>query len=144
MSTLRPFHVAVAVGDLDEARHFYGELLGCEEGRSDADWVDFNLFGHQFVCHQFLEPEAVDRHQQRHNFVDGKEVPVPHYGVVLSMDDWDQLADRLVAANAQFIIDPYIRFRGQPGEQGTLFISDPSGNALEFKGFRDLDQLFAG
>jgi hypothetical protein len=141
---VRPFHVAVVVGDLGEARRFYGELLGCKEGRSDTDWVDFNLFGHQFVCHRFPENEWVERCRQRHNLVDGKEVPVPHYGVVLPMDEWEQLADRLTAAKANFIIEPYIRFRGHPGEQGTLFIADPSGNALEFKGFRDLGMLFAG
>jgi extradiol dioxygenase family protein len=143
MATLRPFHVAVPIWDLGAARRFYGELLGCKEGRSDADWVDFNLFGNQFVCHQFPEREPVEKDQQLHNVVDGKEVPVPHYGVVLSMDEWEQLADRLTAADAQFIIEPYIRFRGQAGEQGTFFISDPSGNALEFKGFRDRDTLFS-
>jgi extradiol dioxygenase family protein len=141
---VRPFHVAVPVEDLGEARRFYCGLLGCEEGRSDTDWVDFNLFGHQFVCHRFPENESVERDRRCHNFVDGKEVPVPHYGVVLPMDEWEQLADRLTAAKANFIIEPYIRFRGYPGEQGTLFISDPSGNALEFKGFRDLGMLFAG
>lgn len=143
MQALRPFHVAVAVQDLGKARSFYGELLGCEEGRSDTDWVDFNLFGHQFVCHLFPQDESIGSDQRRHNFVDGKKVPVPHYGVVLSLDEWEKLAERLLAADAQFIIEPYIRFRGQPGEQGTLFISDPSGNALEFKGFRDFDSLFA-
>jgi extradiol dioxygenase family protein len=144
MSALRPFHVAVTVRDLDEARKFYCELLGCEEGRSDADWIDFNLFGHQYVCHRLPDGASKERGPQHHNFVDGKKVPVPHYGVVLSLDEWEQLAQRLFAADVQFIIEPYIRFRGQPGEQGTLFISDPSGNALEFKGFRDFDTLFAG
>ena len=144
MRALRPFHVAVAVRNLAEARCFYGGLLGCEEGRSDTDWVDFNLFGHQFVCHRFPEDDPKERDEQRRNFVDGKKVPVPHYGVVLSLDEWEELVDRLVAADAPFIIEPYIRFRGQPGEQGTLFIADPSGNALEFKGFRDFDMLFAG
>ncbi len=144
MSELRPFHVAVAVHDLGEARRFYKELLGCEEGRSDTDWVDFNLFGHQFVCHQFSENESMDKDRQRYNFVDGKKVPVPHYGVVFSLDEWTQLADRLLAANTKFVIEPYIRFHGQPGEQGTLFILDPSGNALEFKGFRDFSLLFSG
>lgn len=144
MSSLRPFHVAVTVRDLDEARKFYCELLGCEEGRSDTDWIDFNLFGHQFVCHRLSDGSSKEKEPQHHNFVDGKKVPVPHYGVVLSLDEWERLAERLFAADAQFIIEPYIRFRGQPGEQGTLFISDPSGNALEFKGFRDFDTLFAG
>jgi len=144
MPALRPFHVAVPVTDLAEARRFYIEILGCEEGRSDTDWVDFNLFGHQFVCHRFPVDGAAQTGTQQCNFVDGKKVPVPHYGVVLSLGEWEQLADRLLAADVQFIIEPYIRFRGQPGEQGTLFILDPSGNALEFKGFRDFGKLFAG
>jgi hypothetical protein len=139
---LTPFHVAVPVGDLDEARSFYGGLLGCEEGRSDRDWVDFNLFGHQFVCHRFPEGVPVERARQHYNSVDGHDVPVPHYGVVLPMDEWNQLAERLAAAKTPFIIAPYIRFRGKPGEQGTFFISDPSGNALEFKGFSNFDLLF--
>lgn len=140
---LKPFHVAVPVKDLDEARRFYGDLLGCEEGRCDTEWVDFNLFGHQFVCHRFSDADSTDKAQPRENSVDGHDVPIPHYGVILSMDEWEQLAERLVAAGTRFIIEPYIRFRGKPGEQGTMFIADPSGNALEFKGFRDLDQLFA-
>jgi len=140
---LRPFHVAVPVDDLDEARRFYGGLLGCEEGRNDRNWIDFNLFGHQFVCHRVSEEQSAAPSALHQNSVDGHDVPVPHYGVVLSMDEWQRLAERLVAADTQFIIAPYIRFRGKAGEQGTLFIADPSGNALEFKGFRDLDQLFA-
>ena len=143
MSSLTPFHVAVTVRDLDEARKFYCGLLGCEEGRSDIDWIDFNLFGHQFVCHRLSDSSLKEKEPQHHNFVDGKKVPVPHCGVVLLLDEWERLAARLLAADAHFIIEPYIRFRGQPGEQGTLFISDPSGNALEFKGFRDFDTLFA-
>jgi len=141
---IRPFHVAVPVRDLDEARQFYGDLLGCKEGRSDTDWVDFNLFGHQVVCHRFSENALAKSAQTPHNSVDGHEVPVPHYGVVLSTDEWTQLVDRLIAANAQFTIEPHIRFRGTRGEQATFFISDPSGNALEFKGFRDFDLLFTG
>ena len=139
MAELRPFHVAVPVDDLAAAREFYGGLLGCREGRSADTWVDFDLFGHQFVCH--LSPAAA--RVDSSNPVDDHDVPVPHYGVVLDMDDWRRLADRLIASGQDFVIEPYIRFRGQTGEQGTLFIRDPSGNALEFKGFRSLDQLFA-
>lgn len=137
---LRPFHAAILVDDLDEARRFYGGLLGCAEGRSDRGWVDFDLFGNQLVCH--LRSNN-DRPPGQHNTVDGKAVPVPHYGVVLPMAEWEALADRLRAAKIGFLVEPYIRFRGQAGEQGTLFIADPSGNPLEFKGFRDLNQLFA-
>jgi len=138
----RPFHVAVLVDDLDEARHFYGEILGCSEGRSDTDWVDFDLFGHQFVCHRGTREAMTRSGQTEDNSVDGKEVPVPHYGVVLQMEEWEELASRLAAARVSFVIEPHVRFQGRPGEQGTMFIADPSGNALEFKGFRDLDQLF--
>lgn len=140
---LRPFHVAVPVRTLDEARRFYTGVLGCQEGRSGRDWVDFNLFGHQFVCHRVAD-DSMDRNVvQYRNSVDGHDVPVPHYGVVLSMDEWQNFTDRLTIANTQFIIQPHIRFTGSPGEQGTFFISDPSGNVLEFKGFRDLNCLFA-
>jgi len=139
MSALRPFHVAVLVDDLAAARGFYGELLGCPEGRSAETWVDFDLFGHQLVCH--LHP-AAGAHGAS-NPVDDHDVPLPHYGVVLDMENWRQLAGRLTDSGQEFVIEPYIRFRGQTGEQGTLFIRDPAGNALEFKGFRDLDQLFA-
>jgi len=139
MVELRPFHVAVLVDDLAAARGFYGELLGCPEGRSAGTWVDFDLFGHQFVCH--LHPAAGA--EELSNPVDDHDVPLPHYGVVLDMDNWRQLADRLTASGQEFVIEPYIRFRGQAGEQGTLFIRDPAGNALEFKGFRNLEQLFA-
>ncbi|MBT8443311.1 MAG: glyoxalase [Gammaproteobacteria bacterium] len=140
MSALRPFHIAVPVDDLAAAREFYGGLLGCREGRSADRWIDFDLFGHQFVCH--LQP-STDRHSGASNPIDGHDVPLPHFGVVLDMDDWQRLADRLESAGLEFVIAPYARFRGQTGEQGTLFIRDPAGNALEFKGFRDLDQLFA-
>jgi len=139
MAELRPFHVAVLVDDLAAAREFYGGLLGCREGRSADTWVDFDLFGHQFVCHLRSAAAGVDAS----NPVDDHDVPVPHYGVVLDMDDWRQLADRLTDTGQDFVIEPYIRFSGQTGEQGTLFIRDPAGNALEFKGFRNLDQLFA-
>jgi len=140
---LTPFHIAVQVRDIEEARRFYTTLLGCSEGRSSADWVDFNLFGHQFVCHlnRALGPQG--RIAAHHNPVDGHGVPVPHCGVVLEMDDWHSLADRLKQHGVQFVIEPYIRFRGEPGEQATLFFLDPSGNALEFKAFKDIDQLFA-
>jgi len=140
MCDLRPFHVAVPVDDLAAARRFYGDLLGCREGRSADSWVDFDLFGHQFVCH--LQPRLPGR-TDAGNAVDGHDVPVPHYGVVLSMADWRDLADRLTANGQEFVIKPYVRFRGQTGEQGTLFVRDPAGNALEFKGFADLEQLFA-
>ena len=137
---LTPFHLAVQVRDLDEARGFYGDLLGCPEGRSSDTWIDFNLFGHQFVCH--LNPDMSP--QRHHNAVDGHGVPVPHFGVVLEMAVWETLVDRLTNAGVRFEIEPYLRFQGQPGEQATMFFYDPSGNALEFKAFRDIDgQLFA-
>ncbi|GAA5179843.1 VOC family protein [Modicisalibacter zincidurans] len=138
-----PFHLAVQVRDIAEARRFYGELLGCPEGRSSERWVDFNLYGHQFVCH--LNPELDEEETGVHrNPVDGHGVPVPHFGVVLSMGDWEELVDRLTQAGVRFEIEPYIRFRGEPGEQATMFFCDPSGNALEFKAFRDIEgQLFA-
>jgi hypothetical protein len=141
---LTPFHVAVTVRDIQEARQFYGRLLGCEEGRSAAEWVDFNLFGHQFVCH--LDPSLGKdaTRQNHHNRVDGHGVPVPHFGVVLEMQEWSALAERLRQHNVGFVIEPYIRFKGEPGEQATMFLLDPSENALEFKSFRDIEgQLFA-
>lgn len=141
MSELRPFHLAVLVDDLAAAREFYGGMLGCTEGRSSDTWVDFDLFGHQLVCH--LRPQAHPAADVHRNPVDGHDVPVPHFGVVLTMEDFDALAQRLTEAGQRFVIEPTIRFRGQPGEQGTLFIEDPAGNALEFKGFRSLGQLFA-
>lgn len=140
MRELRPFHVAVPVDDLDAARDFYGGLLGCAEGRSATRWVDFDLFGHQVVCH--LQP-GIRPPKTASSPVDAHDVPVPHFGVVLRMDEWRQLADRLMASGQHFIVEPHIRFRGQAGEQGTLFVRDPAGNALEFKGFSDLNQLFA-
>lgn len=137
--SLRPFHIAFPVRDIAEARAFYGGILGCPEGRSDTDWVDFNLYGHQIVAHRVEGGAPV----AGHNPVDGDSVPVPHFGVVLSMADWRMLAELLRAAKVEFIIEPHVRFEGQPGEQGTMFFLDPSGNALEFKGFEDLDKLFA-
>ena len=130
------------VDDLNAARRFYGDLLGCPEGRSDTHWIDFDLYGHQFVCH--LRDQVAGSHEApTHNLVDGERVPVPHYGVVLTMQDWRALADRLTSAGQVFIIEPTIRFAGEPGEQGTFFLQDPSGNALEFKGFENLETLFA-
>jgi extradiol dioxygenase family protein len=137
---LQPFHLAVPVADLAEARRFYGGLLGCAEGRSSADWVDFDFFGHQLVVH--LDHGGTAR-RPLHNAVDGKDVPVPHFGVVLEWDRWHQLADTLRTAGISFGIEPGIRFQGQVGEQATMFFQDPSGNALEFKSFRDISQLFA-
>ena len=136
---LRPFHLAFAVRDLAEARAFYGDLLGCPEGRSAAHWIDFNLFGHQIVTHLDKDLNA----RQLINPVDGEQVPVPHFGVVLTMSAWQALADRLSTENIGFIIPPTIRFKGQVGEQATMFFCDPSGNALEFKAFASDDQLFA-
>ncbi len=141
MSTvpLTPFHIAFPVDDLDAARAFYGTTLGCPEGRSSAQWIDFDLFGHQIVAH--LKPAAGS--QTHHNPVDGHDVPVPHFGVVLPMATWEGLADRLRRAGIAFIIEPYIRFKGEAGEQATMFFLDPAGNALEFKAFADIGQLFA-
>ena len=136
--TLRPFHLAFPVHDLAEARAFYGGLMGCAEGRSSEEWIDFDFYGHQIVAH--LGGDAGDRAS---NPVDGHEVPVPHFGVVLRMKEWQALADRLVAAGTDFAIPPTIRFRGQPGEQATMFFRDPSGNALEMKAFADDAMLFA-
>lgn len=134
-----PFHLAFPVRDLAEARQFYGDLLGCPEGRSSPDWVDFNLYGHQIVAH--LSPQSCG--SAALSAVDGHGVPVRHFGLVLSMPEWDTLAGRLTAAGIEFVIEPYIRFKGQVGEQATMFFLDPSGNALEFKAFADIGQLFA-
>lgn len=137
---LSPFHLAIPVHDLAAARAFYGGLFGCPEGRSDDHWVDFDFFGHQLVCH--LAPG--DGHPAPFcNEVDSDPVPVPHFGIVLDMADWEKLAARLRAADTEFIIDPRIRFRGQVGEQATMFLADPSGNSLEFKAFADPTRLFA-
>lgn len=134
-----PFHLAFPVHDLAAARAFYGEVLGCPEGRSAAEWVDFDLYGHQIVAH--LAPDAARRGAS--NAVDGDEVPVPHFGVVLGMDEWRALAGRLTAAGTDFVIAPTVRFAGQAGEQATMFLLDPSGNALEFKAMANPGNLFA-
>lgn len=142
-SKLTPFHLAIQVRDLDEAREFYGKLLGCREGRSSSSWVDFDLFGHQLVCH--VNPRIGTQGQLpvEFNQVDSSNVPVPHFGVVMEMADWENLAVHLRAQGMNFIIEPYIRFKDQPGEQATMFLLDPSGNALEFKAFADIEsQLF--
>ena len=137
--SLQPFHLAFPVHDLAAARAFYGGLLGCPEGRSSDQWIDFDLRGHQIVAH--LDPGAGPA--GHHNPVDGHDVPVPHFGVVLEWNDWHALSSRLQAADIGFVIAPHIRFQGQVGEQATMFFLDPSGNALEFKAFRDPGQLFA-
>jgi extradiol dioxygenase family protein len=134
-----PFHFAFPVHDLADARRFYGELLGCPEGRSADHWVDFDLHGHQIVAH--LAPGAAKTGVT--NPVDGDDVPVPHFGLVLEMSEWQALADRLKSAGTRFVIEPTVRFRGQPGEQATMFLLDPSGNALEFKAMADPGKLFA-
>lgn len=142
MPALRPFHIAFPVHDLAAARDFYGGVLGCPEGRSASDWIDFDLFGHQIVAH--LKPGMVPADAVSvANAVDGHDVPVPHFGVVLTMTDWRALADRVEGAGIPFGIARHVRFAGQPGEQATMFFRDPSGNALEFKAFSDLAQLFA-
>ena len=136
---MRPFHLAFPVHDLGAARAFYGALLGCREGRSSDRWIDFDLFGHQIVAH--LDEDA--RPAAMTNPVDGHDVPVPHFGVVLTMADWQALADRLSGAGIRFGIEPHVRFRGEAGEQATMFFRDPSGNALEFKAFADDAMIFA-
>lgn len=141
MTELTPFHLAVPVDDLKAARHFYGTVLGCPEGRSADTWIDFDLFGHQLVVH--LKPRDKDEAPAHTNPVDGQDVPVPHFGVVLDMDVWERFAKRLTAAGTRFVIEPYVRFKGQVGEQATMFFLDPAGNALEFKAFADRSQLFA-
>ena len=133
------FHLAFPVHDLAAARRFYGETLGCREGRSSDFWIDFDLYGHQIVAH--LSPNAPG--VAAHNPVDGHDVPVPHFGVILTMDAWRELAQRLQKAGVKFVIEPYVRFQGQVGEQATMFFLDPSGNALEFKAFKHRDQIFA-
>ncbi len=137
--SLPPFHIAFPVDDLEAARRFYGELFGCPEGRSADHWIDFNLYGHQIVAH--LAPDAAPGRAT--NAVDGEAVPVPHFGVVLPMSDWRALADRLQAARVDFVIAPTVRFAGEPGEQATMFLLDPAGNALEFKAMADPANLFA-
>jgi len=132
------FHLAVPVDDLDAARAFYGGVVGCAQGRSSDTWIDWNLRGHQFVTHL-----APGRARQVHNAVDGHDVPVPHFGLILSVEDFLELVDRFRAADVEFVIEPYLRFQGQPGEQWTMFLLDPAGNAMEFKAFADDAQIFA-
>lgn len=139
MSTLRPFHLAIPVSHLEKNRTFYRDILGCEEGRSSDHWVDFNFFGHQLVIH--LNESAKTNNDS--NPVDGHKVPIPHFGIVLTQEDFEDFAKRLKSLQIHFIIEPYTRFEGLPGEQSTMFFKDPSGNALEFKAFKNLDQLFA-
>ena len=133
------FHLAFPVHDLALAREFYGGILGCREGRSDPAWVDFDLYGHQIVAH--LQPAAVG--DRASSAVDGHGVPIPHFGLIMEMGDWERLAQRLKAAGVTFVIEPYVRFKGLPGEQATMFVRDPSGNALEFKAFHDDSAIFA-
>jgi uncharacterized protein len=137
--TLRPFHLAFPVHDLAEARRFYGDVMGCAEGRSSDSWIDFDFYGHQIVAHL----DASARTVAITNPVDGHEVPVPHFGIVLTMPQWQELAARLQAAGTRFGIEPHIRFKGEAGEQATMFFYDPSGNALEFKAFANDEMLFA-
>lgn len=136
---IQPFHLAIPVQDLEKCRSFYRDILNCEEGRSDTYWVDFNFFGHQLVIHQKENFET----KQISNAVDGKEVPVPHFGVVLTWEDWHSLSERLKTTNIKFRIEPCIRFEGKVGEQATMFFNDPENNALEFKAFKNTSQLFA-
>ena len=140
MGGLTPFHIAFPVDDLAAARRFYGTVLQCPEGRSSPEWIDFDLFGHQIVAH--LTPQG-ERQGAHRNPVDGHDVPVPHFGVVLEMSQWNALAQRLRDHGVKFVMEPTIRFKGQAGEQATMFFLDPAGNALEFKAFQDIRQLFA-
>lgn len=139
--TVPPFHLAFPVRDVEEARRFYVDTLGCGEGRSSDTWVDLDLYGHQIVAHH--KPLAESNQETHHNPVDGHDVPVPHFGVVLEWKQWHELSNRLAAAGTEFVIEPYVRFKGEVGEQATMFFLDPSGNALEFKAFKDASQLFA-
>ena len=140
MSNLTPFHLAVPVNNLEKARTFYTQILNFEEGRSDTHWVDYNFFGHQFVIH---EDKSHAPNPEAFSLVDGHEVPVPHFGVVLKWEQFHDFAEQLKGKNIQFAIEPYIRFEGKPGEQATMFFKDPSGNALEFKSFKNMNQIFA-
>ncbi len=135
---MRPFHLAFPVDNLDKIREFYTAILGCKEGRSSDSWIDFDLYGHQVVAHLVDELEPVQT-----NLVDGNNVPASHFGVILEMDNWNALAERLAESGIKFVIEPHIRFKGEPGEQATMFFKDPFGNALEFKAFADISQLFA-
>jgi extradiol dioxygenase family protein len=137
---MNPFHLAIPVNNLLKCRQFYRDILECTEGRSDAHWVDFNFFGHQLVIHQ--KPESDSLKKNISNPVDGHDVPIPHFGVVLDWDTWTELSAKLKSKNIKFIIEPYIRFKGKAGEQATMFFLDPENNALEFKAFKNIDQLF--
>jgi extradiol dioxygenase family protein len=139
MNAIPLFHLAFPVRDIAEARSFYGALLGCPEGRSAVNWVDFDFYGHQIVAH--LAPDEVGH--KATSAVDGHDVPVRHFGAILDMEQWQTLADKLTAAGTKFIIEPHVRFKGEAGEQATMFFLDPSGNALEFKSFADMGQVFA-
>ena len=139
MPAVPRFHLAIAVDDLDASRAFYGDLLGCEPGRSSERWIDWNLHGHQLVTH--VAPGR--RSEPAHNPVDGHDVPIPHFGLILGVADFRALADRLTGAGVAFVIEPYVRFAGEPGEQWTMFLLDPAGNAIEFKAFADDAQVFA-
>ena len=136
MKSLRPFHLAIPVDCLDKARNFYGSKLGFEEGRSDDHWIDNNFFGHQLVCH------IGELNKSNNNEVDGKDVPIPHFGIILEWDDFDSFSSKLKTENINFIIEPYLRFSGLPGEQKTMFFKDPFGNALEFKSFKQDSEIF--
>ena len=140
MTSIPPFHIAFPVDDLDAARAFYGEVLGCREGRSSERWIDFDLYGHQIVAHRV---DAGAPRRAGGNPVDGHDVPVPHFGVVLPPEEWATLAARLKEKGVRFVIEPHTRFKGETGEQSTMFFLDPAGNALEFKAFADTSQLFA-
>ena len=137
--SLRPFHLAIPVSNIQKARDFYGNILGFEEGRSSEKWIDWNFYGHQLVTNE----DRTMQNKDVHNQVDGQQVPIPHFGVVLSIDDWNPLAEKLKSIGTKFLIEPYTRFKGEPGEQATLFFLDPFGNALEFKAFNNLESLFA-
>ena len=136
MRKLRPFHLAIPVDCLDKARNFYGSKLGFEEGRSDSHWIDYDFFGHQLVCH------ISELNKNNNNEVDGKDVPIPHFGIILEWDDFDSFSSKLKTENINFIIEPYLRFSGLPGEQKTMFFKDPFGNALEFKSFKQDSEIF--
>lgn len=139
MNQFKPFHLAFPIRDIEETRIFYGELLGCEIGRSTEKWIDFNFFGHQLSAH--VKPDELA--QAKRNEVDGKDVPVRHFGAILPWEEWHTLAEKLKASGVEFVIEPYIRFKGEVGEQATMFFLDPAGNALEFKSFQDPSQIFA-
>ena len=140
MNKLTPFHLAIPVHNLSKCREFYKKILGCKEGRSSDHWVDFDFFGHQLVIH--YKEKSIEEVDKNTNLVDGKDVPVPHFGVVLEWNTFQELSIRLKSKNVKFTIEPYIRFKGLPGEQATMFFKDPSGNAIEFKSFKDFNQIF--